>query len=571
MTYEEAMELSHFGAKVIHPPTMHPAMENKIPIRIKNTFNPAFEGTIINTKSDSHQFSIRGISSIDEIALIRVQGGGMVGVAGIAQRIFSALAGKQINIILISQASSEHSLCFAVLPKYANAAKKAIQQELYFEIKERLILDPIVETNLSIIAVVGENMRKTPGISGKVFQALGKNGINIVAIAQGSSELNISLVISSDNEAKALNALHDAFFLSIVKTVNLFIVGTGLVGSTLLKQINNQTDFLAREHMLNIKIIGLANDMKMLIDANSIDPACWNAKLNEEGKKTDLDYFIGEMKKLNLPNSIFVDCTASDKVSLTYKGILDASISVVTPNKRANAGSFDYYQSLKQSALKHNIKFLFETNVGAGLPIINTLNDLVSSGDKVLKIEGVMSGTLSFLFSSFTNGKAFSRIVREAREKGYTEPDPREDLNGMDVARKILILARETGLSLELKDIKVENLVPEEARHTKSIEDFFLKLEEFDNYFEHKRKCAESKGNVLRYIATLKNGKAEVSLQEVNSRHPFYSLSGSDNIFAFYTKHYQDSPIVIKGPGAGADVTASGVFADIIRISNYLS
>jgi len=571
MTYEEAMELSHFGAKVIHPPTMHPAMEKKIPIRIRNTFNTGFEGTVINGHTNNHPFSIKGISSIDEIALIRVQGSGMVGVAGIAQRLFAALGSKQINIILITQASSEHSLCIAVLPKFAANAKKAIQQEFYYEIKERLINDPVIETNLSIIAIVGENMRRTPGISGRIFQALGKNGINIVAIAQGSSELNISTVVSRDDEAKALNALHDAFFLSIAKTVNLYIVGTGLVGGTLLRQINQQTEFLAREYFLNVKIIALANSRKMLIDSNYIDPSNWKDKLNREGTKTDLNFLIDEMKKLNLPNSIFVDCTASDKVPARYKEVLDSSISIVTPNKRANSGKFEYYIQLKQSALKHNVKFLYETNVGAGLPIINTLNDLVSSGDKVFKIEGVMSGTLSFLFSSYTNGKSFSQIVREAKDKGYTEPDPREDLNGMDVARKLLILARETGLSLELKDINVENLVPEKARNAKSVEEFFKKLEEYDKEFEKKRKCSEEKGNVLRYIALLENGKAEISLQEVNEKHPFYSLSGSDNIFALYTEHYQDRPIVVKGPGAGADVTAAGVFADIIRISNYLS
>jgi len=339
----------------------------------------------------------------------------------------------------------------------------------------------------------------------------------------------------------------------------------------LLEQINSQGDFLAREYLLNIKIIGLANSRKMLIDPNSVGPECWKERLNSDGIKTDLNIMIAEMKRLNLPNSIFVDCTASDKVSGQYKEILDSSISVVTPNKRANAGSFEYYQALKHSALKHNVKFLYETNVGAGLPIINTLSDLVSSGDKVVKIQGVMSGTLSYIFSSYKEGKTFSQIVREAKEKGYTEPDPREDLNGMDVARKLLILARETGLSLELKDIKVENLVPEPARKTKSVEDFFTKLEKFDKIFDEKRKRAAEKGNVLRYVANLENGKAEISLQEVNSKNPFYSLSGSDNMFAFYTTHYQSHPIVIKGPGAGADVTAAGVFADVIRISNYLS
>ncbi len=571
LTYEEAMELSHFGAKVIHPPTMQPALENKIPIRIKNTFNPSFEGTVINSKSNSNNFSIKGISSIDEIALLRIQGGGMIGVAGIAQRIFTALAGKKINIILITQASSEHSLCIAILPKFASLAKKAIQQEFYYEIKEKLVNEPVIENNLSIIAVVGENMRRTPGISGKVFQALGRNGINIVAIAQGSSELNISAVINKENEAKALNALHDSFFLSIAKTVNLYLVGTGLIGGTLLKQLCHQADFLAREYLLNVKIAGLANSRKMLIDSNTIDPTKWETKLFSEGSKTNLNNFIDEMKSLNLPNSIFIDCTASDEVVARYSEILDSSISIVTPNKKANSGSYKDYLQLKHSALKHNVRFLYETNVGAGLPILSTLKDLVSSGDKVLKIEGVLSGTLSFIFNSFNNGKTFSQIVKEAKEKGYTEPDPREDLKGMDVARKLLILAREAGLTLELKDIKVQNLVPVKARATKSVEDFFKKLKEFDKDFEAKRKCSEEKGSALRYIARLEKGKAEISLQEVSKDHPFYSLSGSDNILALTTTHYQDRPIVIKGPGAGADVTAAGVFADIIRTANYLS
>jgi len=570
LTYEEAMELSHFGAKVIHPPTMQPALDKKIPIRIKNTFNPSFEGTVINGKSEANDYLIKGISSIDNISLIRIQGGGMVGEAGLAQRIFAALGSKRINIILITQASSEHSLCLAILPNDAEAAVKAIQDELHYEINEKKIYDPIVENNLSIIAVVGENMRNRPGISAKVFQALGKNGINIVAIAQGSSELNISTVVSKDNVTKALNALHDAFFLSITKTVNLFIVGTGLIGGTLLRQISNQTNFLAKEYLLNVKIIALANRKKMFIDSNSIDPADWENKLDTSELNTNLDKLIDNMKKLNLPNSIFVDCTASEEVVDKYQDILDASISIVTPNKKANSRSMEFYQSLKQSALYHNVKFLYETNVGAGLPIINTVRDLVSSGDKIINIEGILSGTLSYLFTSFTKGKSFSHILKEAKAKGFTEPDPRDDLNGMDFARKVLILAREVGMKMELKDVKVENIVPLRARNSKSIEDFFAKLEKCDDEFELKRKAAEDKGKVLRYIAKLENGKAEISLHEIDDKHPFYSLSATDNILALTTKHYKDRPIVIKGPGAGADVTAAGVFADIIRISNYL-
>ncbi|MHB1687184.1 MAG: bifunctional aspartate kinase/homoserine dehydrogenase I [Ignavibacteriaceae bacterium] len=570
LTYEEAMELSHFGAKVIHPPTMQPALDKKIPIRIKNTFNPEFDGTVINGKSGTNDYLIKGISSIDEISLIRIQGGGMIGEAGLAQRIFAALGSKRINIILITQASSEHSLCLAILPNDSETAVKAIQDELHYEIKENKIYDPIVENNLSIIAVVGENMRNKPGLSGKVFQALGKNGINIVAIAQGSSELNISTVVSKDNVAKALNALHDAFFLSITKTVNLFVVGTGLIGGTLLRQISNQTNFLAKEYLLSIKIIALANRRKMLIDPNSINPGEWDERLSSSDLKTDLNGLVDKMKKLNLPNSIFVDCTASEEVVDKYQNILDASISIVTPNKKANSRSMEFYLRLKQSALFHNVKFMYETNVGAGLPIINTVRDLVSSGDKIIKIEGILSGTLSYIFTSFTKGKSFSKILREAKSKGYTEPDPRDDLNGLDFARKLLILAREVGMKMELGDVKVENIIPPKARNSKSIEDFFAKLEKCDDEFERKRKDAEENGKALRYIGKLENGKAEISLHEIDDKHPFYSLSATDNILALTTKHYKDRPIVIKGPGAGADVTAAGVFADIIRISNYL-
>lgn len=569
LTYEEAMELSHFGAKVIHPPTMQPALDKKIPIRIKNTFNLAFEGTLINNKSIANEFLIKGISSIDNISLIRIQGGGMIGEAGIAQRIFAALGRKKINIILITQASSEHSLCLAILPNYAETAVKAIREEIHYEINEKKIYDPVIENNLSIIAVVGENMRNKPGLSGKVFQALGKNGINIVAIAQGSSELNISTVVSKDNVAKALNALHDAFFLSITKTVNLFIVGTGLIGSTLLQQISNQTGFLAKEYLLSINILALANRRKMLIETNNINLSEWEEKLSS-GKKTDLNNLVDTMIKLNLPNSIFVDCTASEEVVDKYQEILNASISIVTPNKKANSRSMEFYLALKQSALLHNVKFMYETNVGAGLPIINTVRDLVSSGDKIIKIEGILSGTLSYLFTSFTKGKSFSSILKEAKSKGFTEPDPRDDLNGLDFARKLLILAREVGMRMELKDVIVENIVPVKARNSKSIEEFFTKLENYDFEFENKRKSAEQNGKVLRYIAKLENGKAEISLHEIDSKHPFFSLSATDNILALTTKHYKDRPIVIKGPGAGADVTAAGVFADIIRISNYL-
>ena len=571
ITYEEAMELSHFGAKVIHPPTIQPAFTGKIPIVIKNTFNPEFAGTIINNNPNSNRFTIKGLSSIDNIALIRIQGSGMIGVSGVAKRIFSALAEVKINVILITQASSEHSLCIAVLPQYASLAKKSIEKEFKFEIFENLVNEPIIEENVSIVAVVGENMRNFPGISGKVFQALGRNGINVVAIAQGSSELNISTVISRDHESKALNALHDSLFLSKEKSVNIFLVGTGLIGGTLLSQIDNQISYLSKEFGLDFKIIGLANSRKMLIDNNGIDVKGWQDKLNVKGLATDLENFINNMRTLNLSNSIFIDCTASKIVVEKYPDILCSNISIVTPNKIANSIGYDFYQKLKLLALKHNVKFLYETNVGAGLPIIGTLKDLVSSGDEIQKIEGILSGTLSYIFNTFSKDNPFSEVVKLAKEKGYTEPDPREDLSGMDVARKLLILAREAGLTLELKDIKIEKILPAEVEKAKSVNDFFIKLKKHDRDFECMREKAAAKGNLFRYIASLENSKAKISMQEVNTDHPFYFLSGIDNVIAFTTKYNQERPVVVKGPGAGAEVTASGVFADIIRAARYLS
>jgi bifunctional aspartokinase / homoserine dehydrogenase 1 len=571
ITYEEAMELSHFGAKVIHPPTIQPAFNKKIPIIIKNTFNPDFNGTTISNKSNSNKFTIKGLSSIDNISLIRIQGSGMIGVSGIAKRIFSALAEMKINVILISQASSEHSLCIAVLPQFAQLAKQSIKEEFKLEIFENLVNEPIVENNVSIVAVVGENMRNYPGISGKVFQALGRNGINVVAIAQGSSELNISTVISREHESKALNALHDSLFLSKEKSVNIFLVGTGLIGGTLLKQINNQIDYLSKEFGLEFKIVGLANSRKMLINREGIDVKKWNDDLNTKGSNTNLEEFIDNIKKLDLSNSVFIDCTASKLVVEKYPKILSSNISIVTPNKIANSISYDFYLKLKMLALKHNVKFLYETNVGAGLPIIGTLKDLVSSGDEIQKIEGILSGTLSFIFNSFSKDKPFSDVVKLAKEKGYTEPDPREDLSGMDVARKLLILAREAGLTLELKDIKIEKILPPEVEKAKSVDEFFSKLKKHDDDFECMREKAAAKGNLFRYIASLENGKAKISMQEVNTDHPFYFLSGIDNVIAFTTKYNQERPVVVKGPGAGAEVTASGVFADIIRAARYLS
>jgi bifunctional aspartokinase / homoserine dehydrogenase 1 len=570
MTYQEAMELTHFGAKVIYPKTMKPAMDKNIPLRIKNTFNPDFAGTLVTNKQQENNYIIKGISSITDISLLRVQGPGMVGVAGISMRLFAALAKNSINVILISQASSEHSVCFAVKPESSKKAKQAIEKEFYLELNAGMIDEITVEENLSIIAVVGENMRKAVGVSGKLFRALGKNGINVVAIAQGSSELNISVVIPKHDEVKALNVVHDAFFLSGTKTLNLFLVGTGLIGGTLLKQILAQSSFLIENHAIDVKVAGIANSKNMLFNEDGISLECWEESLNASNS-SDLDKFIKQMINFNLSNSVFVDCTASDLVIKNYETILKNSISVVTPNKKANSNTWDEYTKLKYLAKKHNIKFLYETNVGAGLPVIRTLQDLFYSGDHIIKIEAVLSGTLSYIFNTFKADTKFSTIVKSAQEQGFTEPDPRDDLNGLDVARKILILARESGIPLELKDIEVENLVPESCRETRDINQFFEELEKNDDYFEQKKQEAEKNNKVLRYIALLQDGKASISLQSVDSSHPFYSLDGSDNIISFTTQRYHERPLVIKGPGAGAEVTAAGVFADIISIANYLS
>ncbi len=565
MTYEEAMEMSHFGAKVMHPPTMRPAAEKDIPICIRNTFNPEFKGTVIS-KEAFPQLPVSGISSIDDIALIRVQGSGMIGIVGISRRLFKCLSKENINIILISQASSEHSICFAVDPHSANKSKKVIEKEFSYEIWNHQVDEVIIERNLSIIAVVGENMRKTPGIAGRLFQALGRNGINVIAIAQGSSERNISVVISKKDGSKALNAIHESFFLSDTKTLNLFIVGTGLIGSTLLRQIKEQSEFLSKERALEINTIAVANIKKMFFGENGIELNKWKERLNSSKESMNLNEYMKRMKELNLPKSVFVDCTASDEVVSYYDDILSSNISIVTPNKRANSASYARYQRLKEKAFKHNVRFLYETNVGAGLPVLSTLSNLLDSGDEILRIETVLSGTLNFIFSSVNKNKKFSEAVFEAKKLGLSEPDPREDLSGLDVERKLLILAREIGLPLEFDDISVESILPEECHKAKSIDDFFIELQKFDDMFELRRLGAEKKNKALRYVGIIENKKAWVSLQEIDDKHPFYSLTGSDNMIVFTTKRYKDSPLVIKGPGAGIEVTAAGVFADIIRI-----
>ncbi len=569
MTYQEAMELSHFGAKVIFPATMQPAMVNNIPIWIKNTFNPSFPGTIISADGNGKDLIIKGISSMSGMSLLSVQGSGLQGVVGVSMRLFAALARAQVNVILISQASSEHSICFAVDQLVASTARDAIEKEFMYEMRSNEMDGVQVENGLAIVAIVGENMRHNPGTSGRMFHSLGNSGVNIFAIAQGSSELNISAVIRESDVGKALNVLHEAFFLSDKRVVNVFLAGTGLIGKELLKMIHAQFGSLAKHNRLEVNTIGVANSRKMFLDPQGLNTASCVEEMQVKGQPMNLDVFVSNMQSMNLSNSIFVDCTSSEEVTKKYMEILDSNISIVTPNKRANSGPMDRYLALKNNCSRRGVRFLYETNVGAGLPVINTLNDLILSGDKLIRIEAVLSGTLNFIFSSFDSDRSFSDIVREAKEKGYTEPDPRDDLNGMDVARKVLILARESGFEMELADVRVEGLVPEDCLAVSSVDEFLVKLKDHDKMFEDLRQRAEAKQEKLRYMAVLENGKAKVSLASVGGDHPFYTLKGSDNIILLTTERYHDRPMVIRGPGAGAGVTAAGVFADIIRIGNY--
>ncbi|MCE5318303.1 MAG: bifunctional aspartate kinase/homoserine dehydrogenase I [Parachlamydia sp.] len=566
MSYREAMEMSHFGAKVIHPPTMTPAMKKNIPILIKNSFNPQAKGTFISNKPSQSVVQVCGISSIDQVALLGLQGSGMVGVCGIAKRLFGALAEKGISVILISQGSSEHSICFAIAPQFVQKAVEAIQKEFALEMKAQLIDEVTLERELSVIAAVGETMHQTPGISGKLFGALGKNGINVIAIAQGSSELNVSIVVRKEDEVKAIKTIHEAFFLSSKTTLNVFVAGTGLIGSTLLKLVQCHARALAEDHALQIRIVGLADSRHLLMEAKGLQLDDWKMLLHQSIDKMHINLFVERMLNLNLPNTIFVDCTSSQAMTDAYGKILNASIAIVTPNKKANSGPYEQYQQLKTIASKRRVRFFYGANVGAGLPIISTIRELLRSGDIIVKIEAILSGTLSYLFNTFTGEKPFSQVVREAKEKGYTEPDPRDDLSGMDFARKLLILSRESGYSLEMDEISLQRFLPDDCFDDSSLEDFYAKLQREDGRIDAFVREATTEDKRLRYMATFENGKGTVSLHAVDASHPFYHLSGSDNIIAITTEFYREQPLVIKGPGAGAEVTAAKVLADIVRI-----
>ena len=568
LTYSEAIELSHFGAKVIYTPTLRPVYKKNIPIVVLNTFNPVLKGTVITSKSsDNNKSPIKGISSIDHIDLITLQGTGMVGVSGTSMRLFGALARKNINIILITQASSEYSITFAVNPTDSLIANEALNEEFKTEIDHNKELKILVEKNLSIIAIVGERMKNTPGISATLFKALGRNGINVIATAQGSSELNISVVIKYESLKKALNVIHDGFFLSRFKEMYLFIAGTGLVGSSLMKQLQKQYATLLSEHNLKINLVGVSNSRKMLIDKKGIPLDNYKEMLKTSGDKADILDFIQQVTRLNLRNSVFIDCTADENVASRYLDILSRYVSIVTANKIACSSEQSYYQQLKTIANERGVKFMYETTVGAGLPIIKTINDLVLSGDKILKIEAVLSGTMNFIFNELGPEMPLSSAIRKAKEKGYSEPDPRLDLSGTDVVRKILILAREAGYQIEKEDVVVNNFLPDDC-FKGDLNRFFEKVKEIDADFERKRKELAKKNLKWRFFATIENGKAKVELLTIGADHPSYNLEGSNNIILLTTDRYNELPMVIKGYGAGAEVTAAGVFADLMRVVN---
>ena len=567
ISYQEAMELSHFGAKVLYPPTIQPVLKLNIPIVIKNTFEPEAAGTYISSERNENENPIKGISHIDNIALLTLEGSGMIGVSGSSKRLFEVLSNENINVIFITQASSEHSICIGILNEDANNARIAIDKAFELEIAQNKIDPSIVEENLCIIALVGENMKSHQGLSGKMFSTLGKNNVNIRAIAQGASERNISAVINKRDVKKALNTLHECFFEDNAKQLNLFVMGVGNVGEKFIEQIHQQKKFLKENLKINLRVIALSNSRKMLFDEEGISLNNWKTSL-ENGEVANKESFISNVIALNLRNSIFVDVTANESISQTYTHYLKQNISVVTCNKIACSSAYENYNNLKQLSRKFNAPFLFETNVGAGLPIIDTLKHLIASGDKVHKIQAVLSGSLNFIFNNFDEKNSFHDVVKEAGVQGFTEPDPKIDLSGVDVARKILILIRESGYKMEIEEIANESFLPVECLETKNNKDFFASLIKNAAHFENIYKEALAKDNRLKYVAKFEDGKASVGLQFIPKESPFYNLEGKDNIVQFYTDRYVDQPLLIKGAGAGAAVTASGIFADVIRIGN---
>lgn len=566
ISYQEAMELSHFGAKVIYPPTIQPVMKKNIPVWVKNTFDPEAYGTLIEKEVKLNGNHIRGIASINKITLLSLEGGGMVGIPGFSKRLFEALANEQINVILITQGSSEHSICVGVEDANAEKAKQVIDEAFRFEIQSGRVDPLVIEKELAVVALVGDNMKSHPGVSGKMFGAMGRNGVNVRAIAQGSSERNITSVIAAADVRKAINVLHEEFFEASYKQVNLFLAGTGNVGGKLIAQLQQQQQYLLDNLRLQLRVIGIANSRKMVFKEDGLDLQNWKAAL-EGGEEMELQQFVDLVRSKNLRNAVFVDVTANNEVAKVYDQLLNRSISVVACNKVACSSSYSYYRKLKDLAREYNASFLFETNVGAGLPIIGTLSDLMRSGDVVNRIEAVLSGTLNFVFNHYNGERPFADVVKQAQDEGYTEPDPRLDLSGTDVMRKIMILARESGEQLEMEDISNNTFMPESCMQG-SVDDFYKEMANQEAHFKALYQQASKDGKKLKFVASFENGKAAVGLQHIDPAHNLYHLYGKDNVVLFYTNRYPDQPMVIKGAGAGAEVTASGVFADILRAAH---
>mgnify|MGYP004448581335 FL=1 len=568
LTYTEAMELSHFGAKVIYPPTILPALKKNIPIYIKNTFNPSAPGTRIDSQENTALTTkIKGISSIPNVSLITIQCIAMVGVSGMSMRLFRALASRYINVILISQASSENTISIVVEKSDADIAAEVINNEFKSEIDNSHATAVRIDSNMAVVAIVGNRMRHNTGVAGTLFNAVGKNGINVYAIAQGASEVNISFVVKQEDLKKTLNVVHDSFFLSQYKVLHLFLAGVGTVGGKLIQKLTSQAEKLRNNDHLMIRVAGVANSRKMLLNPQGLNLTDIKNQL-QEGELSSPQLFAEAILKLNLANSVFVDCTASSDIAALYDQMIENNIKVVTANKIASSSAYNHYLKLKQTAKEKGVKFHYETNVGAALPIISPINDLIKSGDRIVRLEAVLSGTLNFICGELSENKPLSKVIAEAKAKGYSEPDPRIDLGGVDVARKILILARESGYPLEMSDIEKVPFVPQQYLDTPDVDTFMSKVAELDAEFEKRRKTLADKGLMMRYVATLENCKAKIGFKEVGEDDPLYHLDSSNNIVLIWSDNYNAHPMEIKGYGAGADVTAAGVFADIIKVAN---
>ena len=568
LSYEEAAELAYFGAKVVHPNTMFPAIARGIPIWIRNTFKPEAAGTRISATSVS-EMPVKGFATIDDMAVLNVEGTGMIGIPGVANKLFGALHAVDVSVVMISQASSEHSICFAVPLAQAELTKQTIEEAFFAEIQRGQVQTVDLTKDCCILAIVGDGMIERTGVAGQFFTALSKSEVNIRAIAQGSSERNISVVIEQREATKALRAVHSAFYLSS-QTLSVGLIGTGLIGGTFLNQLEKRLDALRAERGIDLRVRGIANSRKMLLDDRRLNLQDWKADLDKSTAEADLERFVDHIHAAHLPHSVIIDATASDSLPQYYERWLARGINIITPNKKGNAGPLASYRSLRETARKHHRYFLYETNVGAGLPVIHTLRDLLETGDEIIRVEGVLSGTLSYIFNSFDGTKTFSEIVREAHRLGFTEPDPREDLTGVDVGRKLIILAREMGLGVEMSQVEIESLVPEELRSA-GADEFLNQLHRYDGHMSELHGAARARQRVLRYVGVVEaDGRLSAGLREYTSDHPFANLKGGDNIVSFQTRRYDRQPLIVRGPGAGPEVTAAGVFADLLRLAAFL-